>query len=549
MIDPPYNTGSSAWNYSDNVDSPMMRTWLASNPVNADDLLRHDKWLCMMMPRLKLVYELMADGALIAVTIDNNELHNLWTLLEEIFGEECFVACAPWLSEPSGGREKTGLRTGHEYVLIFSKGESIVSQGETFVAELNLNDESGPYSKGRELRKWGGTSLRSDREGQWFALTAPDGSEVWPIRNDGKEGHWRWGKNNPEMKMILEDWKNAHWEKRPFDPGVRWNKKRERWVPYEKIRSRERGVRWSTWLDAIGYNADGTRIIKEIFGEKVFDTPKPVSLIEWLISLVPDDAALVLDSFAGSGTTAHAVLNLNAADDGSRRFLLVEQEDYADSITAERVRRVINGYEFKGVQHEELYRENITFTRLKAGDKLLDQIAAIENLDGHRFASIKKEIKDGVLTVTGENNIEERAAGLGGAFTYCVLGDPLDLDKMLTGDHLPDYEAIGAWLFHTATGEALDLSQVKKEDWFLGESKAYYVWLIYKPDLNFLKSRDAALTLDHAQVIAKSKSGKRHLVFGPSKFVPNKMLLPLGLEYAPLPFALYKLEKDQADGV
>jgi adenine-specific DNA-methyltransferase len=136
--------------------------------------------------------------------------------------------------------------------------------------------------------------------------------------------------------------------------------------------------------------------------------------------------------------------------------------------------------------------------------------------------------------------------GLGGEFTFCTLGDPLDLDKILTGKTLPDYEAIGAWLFHTATGESLNTSKVRKSVWFLGESTAYHVWLVYKPDLDFLKSNKAALTLELAQKIAldPDHTGKRHLVFAPAKYAPNKTLLPLGVEYAPLPFALYRVEKD-----
>ena len=122
----------------------------------------------------------------------------------------------------------------------------------------------------------------------------------------------------------------------------------------------------------------------------------------------------------------------------------------------------------------------------------------------------------------------------------------MDLDKILTGKALPDYEAVGAWLFHTATGESLNTGKVRKSVWFLGESSAYHVWLIYKPDLEFLKSNKAALTLELAQKIASDaeRKGKRHLVFAPAKYVPNKVLLPLGVEYAPLPFALYRVEKD-----
>jgi adenine-specific DNA-methyltransferase len=195
----------------------------------------------------------------------------------------------------------------------------------------------------------------------------------------------------------------------------------------------------------------------------------------------------ILDSFAGSGTTAHAVLAMNKRDSKSeRKFILVECEPYADTTTAERVRRVING---------------------------------VPN-------SKDKELK----------------AGTGGSFTYCTLGEPIDIDKILTGENLPDYQSIGSWLFHTATGEALTVKNIKEKEYFLGESNAYCVWLIYKPSLEFLKSRDAALTLSFAETIAKNKN-KKHLVFAPAKYVPNKTLLPLGVEYAPLPFALYRVEK------
>lgn len=146
------------------------------------------------------------------------------------------------------------------------------------------------------------------------------------------------------MKEIVLDTQKAHWEICPYDEGVSVNGESERWVPFEKIRNKSKSVGWSTWLDSYGFNSDATRELKEIFGTKPFDTPKPVQLIEWMLSLYDQDDAIILDSFAGSGTTAHAVLNLNQQDGGNRTFILIEMEDYADTLTAERVRRVINGY-------------------------------------------------------------------------------------------------------------------------------------------------------------------------------------------------------------
>jgi adenine-specific DNA-methyltransferase len=350
-VDPPYNTGIDGWVYNDNVDSPAMREWLA-NVVGAgvgdsggQTPDRRDRWLSMMYPRLRLAKDLLSPDGLLAVSIDDREVSVLGVLLDEIFGAKNRLACAPWLAEPSGGKEKTGLRAGHEYLFIYHNGDDrSVSRETRSAGELNLKDRWGKYRKGRELTKWGGISLRADRPGQWYPMRTPDGIEVWPIRNDGAEGHWRWGKDQ-SMRPILEDPERAHWELRAFDEGVVWNGLRERWVPYEKIRDPTKSLGWSTWLDSHGFNSDATRELKEILGRKAFDTPKPVALVRWLISLHSDDDALVVDTFAGSGTTAHAVLSLNRDDGGHRRFILIEMESQiAREITAERVRRVIEGY-------------------------------------------------------------------------------------------------------------------------------------------------------------------------------------------------------------
>jgi adenine-specific DNA-methyltransferase len=345
-IDPPYNTGNKDWSYNDNVSGPEIHEWLNKTVGGeGEDLTRHDKWLCMMYPRLSLLKEFLSIDGIIAVSIDDNELNNMGILLDEIFGPKNRLACAPWLAEPSGGKEKTGLRGGHEYIFLYHNGDdSNISREIRSSGDLNLKDKWGKYRKGRELRKWGGTSRRSDRPGQWFPLSAPDGTEVWPIRNDGQEGHWRWGKEQL-MKPILEDTERAHWELRPFDDGVTWQGKRERWVPYEKIRDPKKSIGWSTWLDSYGFNADATRELKEIFGQKIFDTPKPSALIRWIVSLHADDDAIVLDSFAGSGTTGHAVLQLNNEDGGNRKFILVEmEENICRNVTAVRLERVIKGY-------------------------------------------------------------------------------------------------------------------------------------------------------------------------------------------------------------
>lgn len=345
-IDPPYNTGNEGWIYNDNVNSPEIRKWLGEVVGREGETLdRHDRWLCMMYPRLLLLRKFLSRDGLIAVSIDDNEISLLGILLDEIFGTKNRLACAPWLGEPSGGKEKTGLRGGHEYLLIYHNGDDTSISRETrSTGELNLKDNWGKYRKGRELTKWGGTSLRKDRLGQWFPMRTPEGVEVWPIKNNGDEGHWRWGKDQ-KMKELLAEPERAHWELRQFDSGVTWQGLTERWVPYEKIRDKSKSIGWSTWLDSYGFNADATRELKEIFGHKPFDTPKPLSLIRWLASLHSDENALMMDSFAGSGTLAHAALSLNNDDGGNRKFILIEMDsNVAQNVTTERVKRVMQGY-------------------------------------------------------------------------------------------------------------------------------------------------------------------------------------------------------------
>lgn len=295
----------------------------------------------------------------------------------------------------------------------------------------------------------------------------------------------------------------------------------------------------------VGHNQDGKKEINEIFPESsAFDTPKPSSLIGRVLQLATDKHSLILDSFAGSGTTAHAVLEANKRDGGNRKFILVEMEDYADKLTAERVRRVINGYDFTGTQRTELMRESLNWSKLQKADRLTEQVEKIENLHGHEYDRITKQVKDGELIVTGEKALKDRTEGLGGSFTYCTLGAPIDLDAILQGTDLPAWDALGRALFHMATNTPLDAGQLDEGLGYLGQSDGQHLWLIYRPDLDWLKSPEAALTLSFARLVAAEKPGK-HLVFAPARHVSQKMLNDenVPVEFVPLPFALYRIER------
>ncbi len=194
-------------------------------------------------------------------------------------------------------------------------------------------------------------------------------------------------------------------------------------------------------------------------------------------------------------------------------------------------------------------QRSLTFTDLRNADRLLHDIAAIENLEGSQYDRLDKKVKDGVLLVEGVKQITERMAGLGGEFTYCTLGAAVDMDRMLTGEHLPSFDQLGALLYHMATNEAMQPAAMALDQatgvGYLGESAQYHVWLIYKPELQFLQSREAALTMAKAQDFVAAKPGKKQLVFAPAKFVSQRLLVAAGLavEFAPLPWALYRAER------
>ncbi len=534
FIDPPYNTGNEGWCYNDNVNSPMMQQWLSENPIGIEDGLRHDKWCAMMWPRLRLLHELLAETGSIFISIDHNEAHHLRMMLDSIFGAECFIAAIAWQKRTSPeARKKLGPAFDTIYVYAKSKADLNLAKLERSVEQEEEfsntdNDPNGPWTSTDMTAQNPDPSKRKDQQ---YRIELPTGEFVEP-----PPGRC-WSMLEPEyLRLKIEGriWFGANGTARP------------RIKTY--LNGSEGISSWTWWPNnEVGHNQEAKKEILEILGsENPFDYPKPVRLISRILALATKPNSIILDSFAGSATTAHAVLAANNKG-GDRRFILIECENYADTLTAERVRRVINGYSFQGTQREELLKQSLTFSDLKKADKLLDHIASIENLEGQRFDKIEKKVKDGELTVEGVKAITEKTEGLGGSFTYCTLGEAIDMDRMLTGETLPSFEALGALLFHMATNEAIDPAKVVEQDGhgYLGESPAFHVWLIYKPELDFLKSREAALTLAKAKALAEAKPGKKHLVFAPAKFVSQKLLdeEKVSVEFAPLPWALYRVER------
>ncbi len=550
FIDPPYNTGNENWSYNDNVNSPIMQEWLRSNPVNAEDMLRHDKWLCMMWPRLTLLGQLLSDSGTLVICIDDHEAHRLVEIAIEILGESAFVGSICWKTRNTDNRVKSNLSIDHEYSLLFSRGSSL--QGRVIDRSDFSNpdnDPRGPYVTDPIT----GKATAIQRPNLHYVITNPEtGDKYSPDEAHG------WVTDRAGFQKLLDD-KKIWWPPNPKTGKPR----KKRFLSETSERMPE-----SSFWDDIKYQA-GAEIVDRILGEHVFDFPKPLDFCEKMINLCSKKDSLILDSFAGSATTAHAVLKANADDGGNRRFILVECEDYADRVTAERVRRVIEGYAFSGTQREELLREKVTWTQLQKADKIVAKVNAIKIKEGfaeepaqmshgdspsprpsprkrgegatvRRFDRIAVTVKDGELLVEGEKKISERVEGLGGEFTYCTLGEPLDPEGILSGRTLPDYENLGAWLYYAATGGTLDRRKIRAKDFYLGEALDKHLWLIYKPDLTFLKSADAALTLTFARALHEKVPDKPHLVFAAAKFLSNRQLLEHGVEYAALPHSLYR---------
>lgn len=357
-IDPPYNRGNKKdkkWVYSDNVDDPKISEWIGQTVgAEEEDLARHDKWLCMMYPRLKLLWKLLSNHGFIAISIDNVEVFYLKLICDEIFGSNNFITEISCINNPKGRSDDKYVATAHEHILLYKKGT--ISFGEFELEEKVTKryreiDENGDRYRTIDLRKTGDEDLRTDREDMFYPFffneangdlivgnneeSTPNGYiRILPMKTKKIEGRWRWGKNDKSMQ---DGFKNL---------VARYMPNKQKWTIFEKdYLKNKKGVKPTTVWDFKDVNSErGTeQFISLGFNKSDFPNPKPVGTINRIITMMNDKNAIILDSFAGSGTTAHAVLKKNQNDGGNRRFILVEMLEYAESITAERVKRVIRG--------------------------------------------------------------------------------------------------------------------------------------------------------------------------------------------------------------
>ncbi len=513
-IDPPYNTGNENWVYNDNVNDPQIQRWLHQVVgKEGEDLSRHDKWLCMMYPRLKLLQRLLADDGVIFISIDDNEQANLKLICDEIFGVNCFVADTSWQRTYSTRNDSKGIVSEVEHVLIYSKQTNWNPNKLPRTAEMN----SKYKNPDNDIAVWRTDNAYApgavSHQGMVYAIQHPfNGKMLYPSNGSC----WRYQQET--MLAIMNGW--CEYELKEIDDineralicgvaegDVRKNVKaivlkkslseskehaekvlkKGPWPKFFFTKNGKGGIARKTYLknvggklptnlwkhDDVGHTDEAKKEMLNIFGGKTtFDTPKPTRLLQFILTIATNKDSIILDSFAGSGTTAHAVLNMNKADGGNRKFICIEMMDYADTITAERVKRVINGY--------------------GEGKKAVD--------------------------------------GTGGSFSYYELGEPLLVDDKL--NNAVSTEKIREYIYYMETKQALPEASAD-EPMLLGvyHGAAYY----------FNYEKDASTTLNAAFLKSIKTQAEAYVIYADTCVLSENKLQQFHITFKKIPRDIARL--------
>ena len=435
-IDPPYNTGNEGWVYNDNTNSPLIRDWLGKTVgKEAEDLSRHDKWLCMMYPRLALLRKFLGQDGAIFISLDDNELPALRYMMDEIFGEQNFVTSIIWEKNYAPKASAKYLSENHDYIVVYAKDKTRWQRNLIPRSEKQDKAYKNPDNDPRGPWRPNNLAARNPYSLGTYSITSPSGRV---ISGPPKGSYWRVSRE----KFDALDRDNRIW----------WGKDGNN-VPAPKIflnEVKQGVVPMTIWTyEEAGHTQDAKRELLETLPEAidVFSTPKPTKLIARIIQLCAGSSDLILDSFAGSGTTGHAVMKLNKQDGGNRRFILVEMEPtIARDITAERIKRVAQGY------------EKVVTTAQKG------ETFHKDNAQASFFPS---------LAPIGKNLV----AGLGGGFRFCELGEALFDERGHIRENVR-FADLARHVYFTETGEPLPRERVPNSP-KIGECNGIAIYLLF----------------------------------------------------------------------
>ena len=540
-IDPPYNTGEEKWVYNDNVNDPHIKKWLGEVVgKEGEDLSRHDKWLCMMYPRLALLQRLLHSQGAIFISIDDNEYTNLKAICDEIFGKNCFVANISWQRAYSTRNDKDGIPIEAEHLLVYGKEPKW--QPKKLERTEEMNSKYG--NPDNDINLWRSDNSYAtggaDHQGMVYAVQHPfTGELLYPVVNN----HWRYGQK--DMLNIMNGWceyelRDLHDEGRRAEVcGISLENVRKGvlgivlkedletsrnkaqqvyekgpWPKYYFTKGGYGGIARKTYLNQVegrlisnlwkqaevGHTDEAKKELKEIFGGKSpFDTPKPTRLIERILDIATDENSIILDSFAGSGTTAHAILLANLKKHSHKKFILVELMDYADTTTAYRVKKAITGYQATMKHEEEIYNKKLTIKNLSKVDTFLKEAEVVIEREKDSYAEISKpKLVDNCIKVIATRVSDGFVEGLPGSFDYFELGLPLFKEDGNLNEEV-DEENIRHYIYYTETKQPLTRKR-ENNSYLLNTFNGTGYYFYYEKDrLTNLSLEDLSIVTEKAE--------------------------------------------------
>lgn len=568
-IDPPYNTGNEGWVYNDNVNDPHIKKWLGEVVgAEGEDLSRHDKWLCMMYPRLRLLQQLLSAKGVIFISIDDNEEKNLQHICDEIFGKNCFVANVSWQRTYSPRNDKDGIAAEVEHLLVYSKAPKWLPHKLARTEEMDAiykcpDNDVCLWTSGDPFATGG-----ADHQGMVYAVQHPlTGNFIYPVANC----HWRYGQL--DMLSIMNGWceyelRDLHDEERRAEVcGISPEEVRKDvmgivlkndfetsrsmaqqvyekgpWPKYYFTKGGLGGIRRKTYLNKVegrlatnlwpynevGHTDEAKKELKEIFdGKSPFDTPKPTRLLERILDIATNDDSIVLDSFAGSGTTAHAVLMANHKKHSRKTFILVELMDYAETITSLRVKKAITGYKASMKHEEEIYNKKLTIGNLSKAETFLKEANAVIEKERGNYAEISKpKLQDNSIKVIASRVADGRVEGLGGAFDYYELGEPLFLSEGNLNESV-GVEKIREYIYYTETHEHLTRRQQAEYPYLLDYHNGTGYFFYYEPN--------GVTTLSHDTLNIVPQKADNYVIYADICTISKEQLSQMNISFKKIP--------------